>query len=49
MGVGTGNKRTSNNQMHVNECHRTLFQMSDGLRFANRLFALQRLWRGTRQ
>lgn len=34
---------------NMNECHRTLLQMSDGLRFANRLFALQRLRSGTRQ
>ncbi len=32
--------KSYNNQMDVNECHRTLFQMSDDLRFANHLFAL---------
>ena len=38
-----------NNQMDMNECHRTLFQMSDGLGFANSLFALLRLSSGNRQ
>lgn len=33
------NKKVDNNQMDVNECHRTLFQLSDGLRFANRSLA----------
>jgi hypothetical protein len=27
-----------NNQMDVNECHKTLFQMSEDLRFTNHLF-----------
>ena len=35
-----GQQRKYNNQMDMNERHRTLFQMSDGLNSANRLFAL---------
>ena len=35
--------------MDVNEYHRTFYQMSDDLRFANRLIALERFGSGTRQ
>ncbi len=43
------NEERSNNQMDVNEYHRTLFQMSNDLRYSNRLLALLRLGSGTRQ
>ncbi len=42
-------KTSYNNQMHVNECHRTLLQTIRVMRFANRLLALYRFGSGTRQ
>ena len=42
-------KDRSNNRMHVNERHRALFPMSDGLSCANRLYVFLCLYSASRQ